>query len=52
LKVCPLDDAKQRLEELRKLDPKAIEQAEALSLFGTKLRPVPTSTPNSEPKIR
>jgi hypothetical protein len=40
LKVCPLPAAKARLEALRKIDPQAIEQAEALSLFGTQLRNV------------
>jgi hypothetical protein len=38
LKVCPLAHAKQELERLKSIDPKAIEQADALSLFGVGLR--------------
>lgn len=38
LRACPLPAAKQHLDALAKLDPEAIEQADALSLFGVKLR--------------
>lgn len=41
LKVCPLEEAKTSLEKLRQLDPQAVEQAEALSLFGAQLKPGP-----------
>ncbi len=38
LRACPLPAAKDQLTELAKLDPEAVEQADALSLFGVKLR--------------
>jgi hypothetical protein len=38
LKVCPLERAKTELERLKTIDAKAIEQADALSLFGVGLR--------------
>lgn len=38
LRACPLESAARHLETLKTIDPQAVEQAEALSLFGTRLR--------------
>ena len=48
LKVCPQPEAKTALEELKKLDPQAVEQAEALSLFGAQIRPTRTADSDND----
>lgn len=48
VRACPLPEAKTALEELAKLDPKAVEQASALALFGARLQTSRRETSESD----
>jgi hypothetical protein len=48
VRACPLPEAKTAIEELAKIDPKAVEQASALSLFGARLQTSRRETSESD----